>query len=72
MEQMNQLLANISQDISHILCKDPKAQLLATMGLNPTIAFVTQMITFVAAIYVKLVVASKLTAEQGWSLINYT
>ncbi|KAI2503869.1 hypothetical protein MHU86_10594 [Fragilaria crotonensis] len=67
-QRMNLLLSTISQDIGHVLGGDPKAQLLATMCLNATITFVTQLLAFVDTIYDKLVVASKFTAEQGWSL----
>ena len=67
-QRMNLLLSTISQDIGHVFGGDPKAQLLATMCLNATITFVTQLLTFVDTIYDKLVVSSKFTAEQGWSL----
>jgi hypothetical protein len=67
-KRMNLLLTTISQDISFVLGDDPKAQMLATMCLNATVTFLTQLMTFVDVIYDKLVVASKFTAEQGWSL----
>ena len=67
-ERMNLLHLTISQDIGYVLGSDPKCQLLATMCLNATITFVTQMLAFVDTIYDKLVMASKFTAEQGWSL----
>ena len=67
-QRMNLLLQTISQDIGHVLGGDRKAQLLATMCLNATITFVTQLLAFVDTIYDKLVVSSKFTAEQGWSL----
>ena len=65
---MNLLHVSISQDISYVLGGDPKGQLLATMCLNATITFLTQLLALVDTIYDKLVVASKFTAEQGWSL----
>jgi hypothetical protein len=65
---MNLLLSTILQDSNHVLSDAPKAQLLATMCLNATVTFITQLITFVDAIYEKLVIASKFTAEQGWAL----
>jgi hypothetical protein len=65
---MNLLLSTISQEINHVLGGDPKAQILATMCLNATVTFLTQLNTFLDAIYEKLLVASKFTAEQGWSL----
>ncbi|KAI2495941.1 hypothetical protein MHU86_18551 [Fragilaria crotonensis] len=67
-ERMNLLHLTISQDIGYVLGGDPKGQLLATMCLNATITFLTQMLAFVDTIYDKLVSASKFTAEQGWSL----
>ena len=67
-ERMNLLQQTISQDIGYVLGSDPKGQLLATMCLNATITFLTQMLAFVDTIYEKLVMASKFTGEQGWSL----
>ncbi|KAI2495228.1 hypothetical protein MHU86_19282 [Fragilaria crotonensis] len=67
-ERMNLLHTTISQDIGYVLGSDPKGQLLATMCLNATITFLTQMLAFVDTIYDKSVMASKFTAEQGWSL----
>ncbi|KAI2498995.1 hypothetical protein MHU86_15499 [Fragilaria crotonensis] len=67
-QRLNLLHLTISQDITHVLGRDPKGQLLATMCLNATVTFLTQMLAFVDSIYEKLVVASKFTAEQGWSL----
>ncbi|KAI2494741.1 hypothetical protein MHU86_19778 [Fragilaria crotonensis] len=66
--RLNLLHLTISQDIGHVLGHDPKGQLLATMCLNATVTFLTQMLAFVDSIYDKLVMASKFTAEQGWSL----
>jgi hypothetical protein len=66
--RLNLLHLTISQDIGHVLGHDPKGQLLASMCLNATVTFLTQMLAFVDSIYDKLVVASKFTVEQGWSL----
>jgi hypothetical protein len=67
-KRTNLLMSTIAQDINFVFSKDPKSQMLATMCLNGTMTFITQLLTFVDAIYEKLVMASKFTAEQGWSL----
>jgi hypothetical protein len=51
-KRMNLLLSTILQVINHILRDYPKAQLLAAMCLNATVTFITQLITFVDAIYI--------------------
>ena len=72
-QQMNLLHITLSQDISYAFGGEAglsQAQLLAMMSLNATITFLTPLLGFVDAIYEKLVVHSKFTAEQGWSLDN--
>ena len=67
-KRMNLLLTTISQDINHVLARKPKAQILATMCLNATVTFLTQLFTYIDSLYENLVHCSTFTAEQGWSL----
>ena len=67
-KRMNLLLVTISQDIGHVLGKDPKAQLLATMCLNASVTFLTQLMAFVDSSYEKLLASSQFSVEQAWSL----
>ena len=67
-KRMSLLLTTISQDINHVLAREPKAQILATMCLNATVTFLTQLFTYIDSLYENLVHCSTFTAEQGWSL----
>jgi hypothetical protein len=67
-KRMNLLLTTISHDINHVLAREPKAQILATMCLNATVTFLTQLFTYIDSLYENLVLCSTFTPEQGWSL----
>jgi polyhydroxyalkanoate synthesis regulator phasin len=67
-KRMNLLLTTISHDINHVLGREPKAQIVATMCLNATVTFLTQLFTYIDSLYENLVLCSTFTPEQGWSL----
>ena len=69
--QMNTIYSSMTEEITYALGCDPafmKANALALRGLNDTVTFLTQLMNFVDVIYERLVVISKFSAEQAWSL----
>ena len=70
-KQMNLILTTVSHDITYAFGSDPKlalAQAVATMSLNATVTFITQLMGFIDTIYEKLYTHSKFSADQAWSL----
>ena len=70
-KQMNLIYSTVSHDITYAFGSNPKmaqAQALATMSLNATITFLTQLMGFIDTIYEKLHSHSKFSADQAWSL----
>jgi hypothetical protein len=70
-KQMNLIHSTISHDIGYAFGGDPqlvRAQVLATASLNATITFLSQLMGFIDTIYEKLLVESRFTGEQAWSL----
>ena len=70
-KQMNLIYATVSHDISYVFGSDPKlalAQAIATMSLNATVTFLTQLMGCIDTIYEKLHTHSKFSADQAWAL----
>jgi hypothetical protein len=71
-KQMNFIRGTVSADIANTFGRGPfasaGAHALATMCLNGTVTFVTQLLSFVDTLYEKLHVDSRFSAAQSWSL----
>ena len=70
-KQMNSLYSTLTHEIAYALGSDPrfsKADTLAIRSLNDSITFLTQLMNFVDMSYERLLVVSKFTPEQAWSL----
>ena len=70
-KQMNLIYSTVTHDISYAFGFDPKlaqAQTVATLSLNATVTFLTQLLGFIDTIYEKLHTHSKFSADQAWSL----
>lgn len=68
---MNVLRASIASDILYKYGHDPdhsKAQVIATLSLTASVAFLTQLLNYVNELFEKLHVYSKFTVDTGWSL----
>ena len=72
-KQMNLIKGTVAHDISYTFGRGSgagshAAQSLATMSLNATVTFLTQLLVFVNLLYEKLHVDSRFSADQSWSL----
>ena len=70
-KQMNLIYSTVSHDISYAFGSDPnlsQAQTVATLSLNATVTFLTQLMGFIDTIYEKLHTHSKFAVDQAWSL----
>ena len=70
-KQMNVLQTSIGSDIMYSYGNRPdeaKAQMIATLSLTASVAFITQLLNYIDALFEKLHVYSKFTVETAWSL----
>lgn len=71
-KQMNLIQGTVAHDISYTFGRgsgaSSQAHGLATMSLNATVTFLTQLLVFVDTLYEKLHVDSRFSADQSWSL----
>ncbi|KAI2496958.1 hypothetical protein MHU86_17543 [Fragilaria crotonensis] len=72
-KQMNLIQGTVSHDIAYTFGRGSSAgslaaHSLATMSLNATVTFLTQLLVFVDTLYEKLHVDSRFSADQSWSL----
>jgi hypothetical protein len=70
-KQMNVLQSSIGSDIMFAFGNQPehnRAQMIATLSLTASVAFLTQLMNYVDALFEKLHIYSKFTVETAWSL----
>ena len=72
-KQMNLIQGTVAHDITYTFGRglggaSQAAHNLATMSLNATVTFLTQLLVFVDTLYEKLHVDSRFSADQSWSL----
>jgi hypothetical protein len=70
-KQMNSLYSTLTHEIAYALGSDvrfSKADALAIRCLNDSITFLTQLMNFVDMSYERLLIISRFTPEQAWSL----
>jgi hypothetical protein len=69
--QMNVLQSSIASDIMYAFGNRPehtKAQMICTLSLTASVAFITQLLNYVDALFEKLHIYLKFTVETAWSL----